>query len=122
MNRCSFSEEETTNALNALYQVPISQIQNNQQTYPVGTAPGGTLLEAPHLNQNCQDLVFNAVTSGGKNKLGAKTVSNEDPHIGSKDVLSFKKNQQVPVKSKGLQNLSQCSLELKSEERPSKNY
>ncbi|KAF3962416.1 hypothetical protein CMV_013055, partial [Castanea mollissima] len=119
MNQCSFSEEETTNALNALYQVPISQIQNNQQTYPVGTAPGGTLLEAPHLNQNCQDLVFSAVTSGGKNKLRAKTVSNEDPHIGSKDVLNFKKNQQVPVKSKGLQNLSQCSLESKSEERPS---
>ncbi|KAM3704844.1 hypothetical protein ACJW31_03G036800 [Castanea mollissima] len=119
MNQCSFSEEETTNALNALYQVPISQIQNNQQTYPVGTAPGGTLLEAPHLNQNCQDLVFSAVTSGGKNKLRAKTVSNEDPHIGSKDVLNFKKNQQVPVKSKGLQNLKQCSLESKSEERPS---
>ena len=72
MNRCSFSEEETTNALNALYQVPISGIQNNQQSYPVGTATGGTLVEAQHLNQNCQDLSFCAVPSGGKKKLEAK--------------------------------------------------
>lgn len=119
MNRCSVSQEETTNALNALYQVPISGIQNNQQSYPVGTATGGTLVEAQHLNQNCQDLSFCAVPSGGKKKLEAKVVSNVAPHSGSKDAMNFKKNQQVPVKSKGLQNLSQFTLKLNSEERTS---
>jgi hypothetical protein len=122
MNSCSFSEEETTNALNSLYQVPVSETQHNQQTYPVGTASGETSVDAQHLNQNCQDLSFTSVAGVGKKKLGANAVLNAAQHGGYVDVLNLrKKNQQVPVKSKGLQNLSQSSLELKLEKRSGKN-
>ncbi|KAK9280814.1 hypothetical protein L1049_003703 [Liquidambar formosana] len=42
MNRCNFSEEETTKALIALYQVPASEGQNNLQNHPDGIVSGLT--------------------------------------------------------------------------------
>ncbi|KAM3755481.1 hypothetical protein ACB098_02G042700 [Castanea mollissima] len=40
MNRCDISEGETTNALRALYQLPVPESQNNPQNHVSGTALG----------------------------------------------------------------------------------
>ncbi|XP_057550883.1 cysteine-tryptophan domain-containing zinc finger protein 3-like [Amaranthus tricolor] len=74
MNKCSFSEEETTNALYALY-VPVgpaSLVQKNQSAYPdVNTSldvSAGALNVLPS-----QASGFNTLPSGGKKKNLVKT-------------------------------------------------
>lgn len=123
MNLCSVSEEETTNSLNALYQVPDSEMLNNQQTFAVEPASRGTLVVAQHLDKNFLDISFSAVPSRGKKKLGARAISNVSQYCGSVDTLNCKKkSQQFPVKTKGFQNPRQDSLELILEKRSSKNF
>ncbi|KAA8536866.1 hypothetical protein F0562_029344 [Nyssa sinensis] len=76
MNKCSFSEEETTNTLNELYQIPIPDIKNNQLSFP-GAASGVTLANTQSLEQIPQDVGFNFAPSGGKSKHGLKAVSGD---------------------------------------------
>lgn len=113
MNRCGVSEEETTNALRALYQLPVSENHNVQQTYPVCTTSPITLVGAQHnLDQNPQDLSF----CDEKKKLGTKKLSYPvHPSASKKQVNSIMKNEQAIVKSKNLQNGSQFPLESKLE-------
>lgn len=67
MNRCSFSEEETTNAVLALNQIPAPMSQNNLQINPGGVTSKVTLVDG-QLDQNHQDLSLHAMPNSGKKK------------------------------------------------------
>lgn len=111
MNRCKFSEEETTKALRALYIVPVGETQNNHQIHSEGAASQIDLADTQQLDQNQQGLVH-IVPSGGKKKHDSKAVSNPRPSEPI-NVLESEKNVEASVKS--LKNESQRSLELISE-------
>ncbi|KAK9292421.1 hypothetical protein L1049_020391 [Liquidambar formosana] len=99
MNNCSFSEEETTNALNALYQVPIPEIQNNQKSYPDGAASGVPLADIRNLNQNHIDHSFNVAPGDGKKKRGSNSTMKREAFF------------------KSSKNVNQSSLEFSAEKR-----
>ncbi|KAF5937280.1 hypothetical protein HYC85_024786 [Camellia sinensis] len=75
MNRCIFSEEETTAALIASYQFPALESQNNQHGYPGGVLPRLSMTDGSRFDQNQPNLGFQAVPSGGKKKNGIKDES-----------------------------------------------
>ncbi|GLT60863.1 hypothetical protein SLA2020_336070 [Shorea laevis] len=66
LNHCNISEEETTKALNALYQLPVSESQTNLQNHVSGTALGGYLGGVQHLDQN---VSAQAVSNQGKKNM-----------------------------------------------------
>ena len=109
MNRCSVSEEETTKALIAMYQVPVPENLNNQHGHPSGVLPGLSLADASHCGQNCQNLGFLAVPSCGK-KNGTKDVSTALGQVSPAQFPnSVKKNPQAAVKSRSLNGANQFS-------------
>ncbi|XP_009794355.1 cysteine-tryptophan domain-containing zinc finger protein 7 [Nicotiana sylvestris] len=82
MNRCGISEEETTKALRALYQVPMSGAtaaasdkQHSQLEYPGGALSGLTSIDTLHASQDHQKVGLQAVDTGGKKIYGSKGVS-----------------------------------------------
>eukprot|EP00257_Ricinus_communis_P005916 XP_002520661.2 uncharacterized protein LOC8287159 [Ricinus communis] len=77
MNRCSFSEDETTNAVMALNQVPALVSQNNLLTNPGGVISSISVV-VDQLDQNHQNLGLHAMPSGGKKKIkdGSALLSN----------------------------------------------
>ncbi|GMP60527.1 hypothetical protein CsSME_00023354 [Camellia sinensis var. sinensis] len=91
MNKCSFSEDETTNALNALYQVPTSDIPINQLNYSNRVESDVTLASGQHFDPIPQEVGFNAVPGGGKKKQGSRAVSDAERLI--KMDLKFTKKQ-----------------------------
>lgn len=76
MNRCNVSEDETTKALTAQYQVPGPMNQNNLKGH---TLP---LADANDFEQNCQSFGVHAMPSGGKKKNGIKDVSGPLSQVG----------------------------------------
>lgn len=119
MNRCSVSEEETTNALNALYQVPIPipEVQTIQLAYTHGAAPGPTLVDGRHLGQNHQYHNFDDVSGGGKKNHGTKPVSNAVGHSSFMN-LSNSSNDQPPSSKRSLKkHANKSPMEFKAEER-----
>ncbi|XP_057483856.1 cysteine-tryptophan domain-containing zinc finger protein 7-like [Actinidia eriantha] len=109
MNRCSVSEEETTKALIAMYQVPVPENLNNQHGHPSGVLPGLSLADASHFGQNRQNLGFHAVPSCGK-KNDTKDVSTALGQVGpAQPPNSAKKNPQAAVKSRSLNGANQFS-------------
>ncbi|GMH07748.1 hypothetical protein Nepgr_009588 [Nepenthes gracilis] len=70
MNKCSFSEDETTNALLALYQVPgpVLDMQNIQPGYPNGGAAVVALAAAQHGCVPRQLTSVESVPNGGKKR------------------------------------------------------
>ncbi|XWS08617.1 hypothetical protein CRYUN_Cryun40dG0017200 [Craigia yunnanensis] len=72
MNRCDISEEETTKALNALYQVPIAENQNNPQNHANGTTSLVSSAHFQHLDQNNSSFYSQVSSIRGKKKLGLK--------------------------------------------------
>ncbi|KAA8529333.1 hypothetical protein F0562_033868 [Nyssa sinensis] len=72
MNRCSISEEETTKALIAHYQVSAPESQNNLHVHPGGVVSGVTSSDARLFYQNHENVGSHAIPSGGKKKQGLK--------------------------------------------------
>lgn len=109
MNKCSFSEDETTNALNALYQVPTSDIPINQLSYPNRVESDVTLASGQHFDPIPQEVGFNAVPGGGKKKQGSRAVSDADDA--------------EPLKMKGKREADQDGFEVhKKARKMSKHY
>ncbi|KAK4355701.1 hypothetical protein RND71_024672 [Anisodus tanguticus] len=101
MNRCGISEEETTKALRALYQVPMSGAtgsasdkQYSQHEYPGGALPGLTSIDTLHTNQDHQKAGIQAVDAGGKKIYGSKGVSSATKQEGSLSSNGVKRNHQ----------------------------
>lgn len=118
MNRCSVSEEETTNALNALYQVPVpvAEVQTIQPVHTHGAASGATLADARNLGQNHQYHSFDAASSGGKTKHGTKPVSNVARHSSFMN-LSNSSSDQLASTKRSLKHADKFPLEFNTEER-----
>ncbi|KAF5744156.1 hypothetical protein HS088_TW08G00752 [Tripterygium wilfordii] len=104
MNRCSFSENETTNAVMAPYQVPALDTQKNVRSHPGGAVLEGIFADALNPNQN--DLRFGMHTmaaAGGKKQHGPKEISNAADKAGPfQSSNSVKKNVQTSVRNGSL--------------------
>lgn len=101
MNRCGISEEETTKALRALYQVPMSGAiapasdkQYSQHEYPGGALSGLTSIDTLHASQDHQKSGIQAVDAGGKKIYGSKGVSSATKQEGSLSSNCVKRNHQ----------------------------
>lgn len=100
MNRCDISEEETTNALHALYQIPPPENQNGVQYQP-------GINSVDQVNFNYQNVVSDYMTNGRKKVHKLNDTSNK----GSKAVLSSAaKNFQLDtVKKEDLNDMKQLT-------------
>ncbi|XP_042475090.1 cysteine-tryptophan domain-containing zinc finger protein 7-like isoform X2 [Macadamia integrifolia] len=115
MNRCDFSEEETTRALYAAYQVPITEGQNNIHSLPDGVA----LDEVRRLDDSHLDVRLQALPGSAKKKPGSKEASSAANHVGSIHFSSStKKNQQASVKSRSLNDVNQVPLDSNPVNKP----
>ncbi|KAJ6762732.1 CW-TYPE ZINC FINGER [Salix purpurea] len=114
MNHCTFSEEETTDALHALYRLPVAGNHGDQLSHSASAESSITLVNTLHdLDQNPQDPSF----SGGKKKLEMKEVSHPAQYsVNKKQLNSTMKNEQVFVE-RSLHNRSLSSLETKLQKR-----
>ncbi|XP_068658730.1 cysteine-tryptophan domain-containing zinc finger protein 7 [Aristolochia californica] len=103
MNKCSFSEEETTRALHASYQIPIMQDGPSSGVPPTELCP----------NDQTQQLSTQAVLVNGKKKhCGSKDTPNPANSTSLTHVSnSTKKNHQVSVKSRSINDVNQSSLD-----------
>ncbi|XP_050920853.1 cysteine-tryptophan domain-containing zinc finger protein 3 isoform X2 [Lathyrus oleraceus] len=68
MNSCDFSEDETTKALYASYQMPISEGQNNLQTHASETAFGVSSADASQFGLNHKKSNSSVLHDQGKKK------------------------------------------------------
>lgn len=68
MNHCDISEEETTKALYALDQLPVTEGQNNLQSYANGPASVITLDHGQHLDQKHQSPDSAAISVRAKKR------------------------------------------------------
>lgn len=68
MNSCDFSEDETTKALYASYQMPISEGQNNLQTHASETAFGVSSVDASQFGLNHKKSNSSVLHDQGKKK------------------------------------------------------
>ncbi|XP_034685577.1 uncharacterized protein LOC117914375 isoform X2 [Vitis riparia] len=76
LNHCDISEEETTKALNALYQLSIPESQTSMHNHVNGIASGVTLDDVRHPGQNHQNPSSHDMPNEGKKKYGCKKMSN----------------------------------------------
>lgn len=111
MNRCDISEEETTRALHALYQMPLPDNLNSLQN-PAGRSAAGVISGDMHgLGGNSQIAGFNYLANGGKKKHKLRetpnTSSNHDPMLTTN-------SQHELVKSRSLKNVNQPVAESNS--------
>lgn len=123
MNRCDISEEETTKALHALYQLPLPESQNNLQSHAGRTAPGVTSADVLHLNQNHQNLNSDAMPNRERKKHISKETPNTASHSAVVQTSNFTKNPREEImKGKSLDETNHRLLETnmmkKSNPRP----
>ena len=111
MNRCDISEEETTKALNALYQVQVAENQNNPQNHANGTTSLVTSTHLQHLDRNNSSFNSQASSIQGKKKHGLKDVQKAGSS-GLSQMSNTKKNQQQEsLKSRSLNDMTQIPVE-----------
>ncbi|XP_027332247.1 uncharacterized protein LOC113847373 isoform X2 [Abrus precatorius] len=109
MNRCNISEEETTKALYALYQMPITEGQNNMQSNATRPETRVRSVDALQLGLNYKKSSSDGMfDQQGKKKLGikgkAKTGINNNIHQFSN---TEKNNALDSVKNRSLINMNQ---------------
>lgn len=104
MNRCDISEDETTKALRALYQVPVSESQNNQNH--VSSA------DFLRFDENGLNSTSQALSNRGKKRHGLKEISNVGISASPSRILNHTTNHlHEPVKSRSLNDMNQSPLE-----------
>lgn len=108
MNSCDISEDETTKAVQAFYQLPISECQNNMQTHATGTAIGVSSADSLQFGLNHKKSSSDVLPDGVKKKhvVKEKTMSGIN-----NDVLQFsnsaKINAQVSGNNRSLNDMNQ---------------
>ncbi|KAM5569020.1 cysteine-tryptophan domain-containing zinc finger protein 7-like [Rosa sericea] len=117
MNQCDISEDETTKALNALYQQPSSESLTNPQTHANGTSSVVPSGHAQHLDQNYQNLSSNGMSNRVKKRHGVKETRN----AGSGDGV-LKSYLQEPVKCTSLNDMNLPPLEPNPMKKSSDQY
>ncbi|CAL0301599.1 unnamed protein product [Lupinus luteus] len=120
MNRCDISEEETANALHSLYQIPISECQNDMQSHGTRTKSGVCSVDAVHFGQNQPNSSFDALSVRGKKKhaikektmTGVKNYMTNDQESG-KNISSTDLNQHpadsTPMEKMSSKRFSMCN-------------
>ncbi|KAJ1412647.1 Zinc finger, CW-type [Sesbania bispinosa] len=109
MNRCSFSEDETTKALIALYQGPPLDGQRNLQNVSGSVMVGGTMATFQHPDQHQLNNDLNAVP-GGKKKIVKEILASTNKDGFSQSSYSLKKNSQSTVKSISLNDVNKSPV------------
>ena len=108
MNRCDISEEETTKALHALYQLPLPDSQNHGSK----TAAGVSSTDARHFDQNYLNLSSNGMPSQRKKKQGSKAARYAASNGGPIQIPCLtKKNRQHAGKRSCLNDMNEPFLE-----------
>lgn len=109
MNKCSISEEETTKAMNALYQHPVSEGQNSVQGQYDGVATGKVSAGVRHPDQSHERSL--AMPSTGRKKHGPKDTWNAFGNtILTPPPSTLKRDQQTSVKSRNLTDAKSRNL------------
>lgn len=108
MNSCDFSEDETTKALQASYQIPVSEGQNNMQTHVTETAVGVTSSDALQFGLNHNKSSSGVLLDRKKKKhlIKKKEMSGVDydiPQLSN----SAKISAQVSRKNRSLDDMNQ---------------
>lgn len=106
MNRCDISEEETTRALHALYQMPLPDNLNTLQNHAGRSASGVISADMHGLGGNSQNAGFDYMANGGKKKPKLRETPNTSSNHGHL--------QQELVKSRSLKNVNQPVAESNS--------
>ncbi|XP_017418316.2 cysteine-tryptophan domain-containing zinc finger protein 7 isoform X3 [Vigna angularis] len=104
MNRCSFSEDETTKALIALYQGPPFDGQSNLQNVSGSVMVGGAMPTSQHPNQHQLNNDVH-VAPGGKKRLNSTNKENF-----SQSSYPMKKNLLSTVKSRSLNDVNKSPV------------
>ncbi|XP_020211938.1 uncharacterized protein LOC109796633 [Cajanus cajan] len=105
MNRCSFSEDETTKALVAFYQGPPLDGQSNLQNVSGSVMVGGTMATSNHPDQPQQNNDLHAVP-GGKKKLVKEIPNSINKDSFPQSSYPIKKNLPSAVKSRSLNDVN----------------
>ncbi|KAF6171666.1 hypothetical protein GIB67_042181, partial [Kingdonia uniflora] len=100
MNRCTISEDDTTKALYALFNLPVPESQNDQHTQH--NQPD----EAAYLSD------LHGMPSEGKKKHGSRETPNVATQTGPTNISnSTKKNQQASIKSSSSNGVTEIPFE-----------
>ncbi|GMJ02056.1 hypothetical protein HRI_003874800 [Hibiscus trionum] len=111
MNRCDISEDETTKALYALFQVPVAENQNNPQNHANGSMSFVTSAQSQHLDKNNSSFNSQALSVQGKKNHGLKEVQKAGSSGLNQMLNSKKKQQKESLKSKSLNDMTQAPVE-----------
>ncbi|KAL3029912.1 hypothetical protein AAZX31_03G191100 [Glycine max] len=109
MNRCSFSEDETTKARIALYQGLPLDGRSNLQNVSGSVMVGGTMATSQHPYQYQLNNDLHAVP-GGKKKFMKEISNSISKDNFSQSSYSIKKNLQSAVKSKSLNDVNKSPV------------
>ncbi|XWS36210.1 hypothetical protein CRYUN_Cryun20dG0065800 [Craigia yunnanensis] len=107
MNRCSVDEEETTNAVFSLYQVPAVESQTNLQSNPGSIMSRLPPADALQPDQNQRSFGSHAMSPAGRKKHGLEEISNALDKDGP---TPMKKNMQSSVQSGSLTDVTRSSV------------
>ncbi|KAF5462526.1 hypothetical protein F2P56_018527 [Juglans regia] len=111
MNRCSVTEEETTQALIALYKTPAPERQTNLPGNPGGVITGVTFANIRHPDQNHQNFSLHARAWGEKKKDGSKEMADASHNDGLSQLSnSMMRSLQSSVKGRSLNDVNQSPL------------
>lgn len=108
MNRCDISEEETTRALHALYQMPLPDNLNSLQNHTGRSAVGVVSADMHGLGGSSQNAGFDYMANGGKKKH-KNTSSNHGPMLTTNSNLPSEL-----VKNRSFKNVNQPVAESNS--------
>ncbi|CAN4106191.1 unnamed protein product [Withania somnifera] len=113
MNRCDISEEETTRALHALYQMPLPDNPNSLQNH-AGRSVAGVISGDVHgLGVNNQVVGFNYLSNGEKKKHKLRETPNTSSNHGPMSTTNSNLQHEL-VKSRSLKNVNQPVTESNS--------
>jgi len=111
MNSCDISEDETTKALYALYQMPMSEGQNNMQTHASQTAFGVNSADALKFGLNQKNSSSDVLPDRGRKK-----------HVFKEKMMSGKINAQASGKNRSMNDVNQHPTDSKPMKTMSSNH
>lgn len=110
-NRCSISEEETTKALIASYQVPAIDNQINLNSNIGNNISRTQAADIQHPYQSHRSNGLHSTPSGGRKKHGLKEISNVTEKDGPTQLShSMKKTVQASDRNESINDVSQSPM------------
>lgn len=107
MNRCDFTQDETTTAFYALYQLPPVPVNQNVNNLPHEAVAPGVTLAGQHMN-----LTHSGDDSHGGFNVGKKKLQKGAPKAYQKDISNSTENSlKASLKSRNLHDVVQSPLE-----------